>query len=136
MKNSWPQLLPWNKETLYSGKNCSLRLNTITYKQKMFLWNNCSTLGQSFFMSCYFTRVFVHLSVIAAVCYFSVYKWVLLNRAPTSTQLHRPLPSSIYLHPANFNLHPAHFSLHPALCNTPDNIWTKILHLIGQFPEI
>ena len=74
MKNSWPQLLPWNKETLYSGKNCSLRLNTITYKQKMFLWNNCSTLGQSFFMSCYFTRVFVHLSVIAAVCYFSVYK--------------------------------------------------------------
>ena len=40
----------------------------------MFLWNNCSTLGQSFFMSCYFTRVFVHLSVIAAVCYFSVYK--------------------------------------------------------------
>ena len=25
-------------------------------------------------MSCYFTKIFVHLSVISAVCYFSVYK--------------------------------------------------------------
>ena len=34
-------------------------------------------------------------------------KWVLLNRAPTSTQLHPPPPSSIHLHLAHFNLHPA-----------------------------
>ena len=32
---------------------------------------------------------------------------VLLNRAPTSTQLHPPPPSSIRLHPAHFNLHRA-----------------------------
>ena len=120
--------------------------------------------------------------------------WILLNRAPTSTQLHpapststqlisistqlhlpppssfQPPPSSIYLHPAHFNLHPApststqliststqlhlpppssfqpppssiylhpaHFSLHPALCNTLNNIWTKILHVIGQFLQL
>ena len=55
-----------------------------------------------------------------------IYKRVLLNRAPSST----------YLHPAHFNLHPAHFSLHPALCNTLNNIRTKILHAIGQFPQI
>ena len=48
-----------------------------------------------------------------------------LHAAPsTSTQLHPPPPSSIHLHPA-------HFSLHPALCNTLNNIWTKILHVIG-----
>ena len=27
-------------------------------------------------MSCYFTKIFVHLSVIAAVCYFSAYKFI------------------------------------------------------------
>ena len=60
-------------------------------------------------------------------------KWVLLNRAPNSTQLHppppssfQPPPSSIHLHPAHFNLHPAHFSLHPALCNTLNNISNNI----------
>ena len=39
-------------------------------------------------------------------------EWVLLNRAPSSTQLH------------------------PAFCNNLNNIWTKILHVIGQFPQI
>ena len=39
-----------------------------------------------------------------------------------SNQLHMPPPSSIHLH--------------PALCNTLNNIWTKILHVIGQFPQI
>ena len=29
---------------------------------------------QPFLMSCYFTKIFVHLPVTAAVCYFSVYK--------------------------------------------------------------
>ena len=33
----WPELLSWNKETLYSRKNYSLRLNTANYKKKMFL---------------------------------------------------------------------------------------------------
>ena len=61
--------------------------------------------------------------------YLGKNKWVLLNRVPTSTQLHSPPPSSTHLHPA-------YFSLHPALCNTLNNIWTKILHVIGQFPQI
>ena len=54
---------------------------------------------------------------------------ILLNCAPSSIHLHPAPPSSIHLHPA-------HFNLHPALCNTLNNIWTKILHVIGQFPQI
>ena len=48
--------------------------------------------------------------------------WVLLNRAPTSTQ---PISTSTQLHP-----------LHPALSNTLNNIWNKILHVVEQFPQI
>ena len=32
--------------------------------------------SQSFLMSYYFTKIFVYLLVIAAVCYFSVYKLI------------------------------------------------------------
>ena len=42
--------------------------------------------------------------------------WVLINRAPSSTQLHPPPTSSIHLHPA-------HFSLHPALCKNIAHNW-------------
>ena len=51
----------------------------ITYKEKMFLRNNYSTLDHSLFLwifTYYFTKIFVHLSIIAAVCYFSVYKLI------------------------------------------------------------
>ena len=61
---------------------------------------------------------------------------VLLNRAPTSTQLHAPPPSSFQLPPSSIHLQPAHFSLPPALCNTINNLWTKMLYVIGQFPQI
>ena len=33
MRNGWSQLLLWNKETLYPKKNCSLRLNAVTFKE-------------------------------------------------------------------------------------------------------
>ena len=76
----------------------------------------------------------------------SIQYCVLLNRAPTSTQLHLPPPSSTKLHPppsstfqpstSSTHVHPAHFSLYPALCNTLNVIRTKILHIIGQFPQI
>ena len=72
--------------------------------------------------------------------------WVLLNPAPTSTQLHLPPPSYIQLRPpptssfqpppTSIHLHPAHSNLHPALCNSLNNIVTKISHIIGQFPQI
>ena len=61
--------------------------------------------------------------------------WVLLNRAPSSTQLHPSPPSSFEPRLSSTHVHPAHFSLHAALCNTLNNIWTKILHVIGQFPQ-
>ena len=56
-------------------KNCSLRLNAVTCKEKFFFWNNYFR-SQPFLMSCYFTKIFVHLPVIAPVCYFSVYKLI------------------------------------------------------------
>ena len=52
------------------------------------------------------------------------------------TQLHPSLPSSFQPLPSSIHLHSAHFSLHPALCNTLNNIRTKISHAIGQFTQI
>ena len=72
-------LLSWNKETLYFVKTCSLWFVTVTYKEKMFVTNNYSTLDHSLFwwvFYFYITKIFVHLSVIAAVCYFSVNKLI------------------------------------------------------------
>ena len=43
--------------------------------------------------------------------------------------MHSPPPSSIHLHSA-------YFRLHPAPCNSLNVIRTKILHVIGQFPQI
>ena len=40
LRNEWPQLLLWNKETQYPEKNCSLRLNVLTYKEEHFFKNN------------------------------------------------------------------------------------------------
>ena len=57
---------------------------------------------------------------------------VLLNHAHTSIQLYPPPPSLFQPPPSSIQLHPAHFGLHPALCNTLSNIWTKILHVIGE----
>ena len=51
----------------------------ITYKEKMFFKNNYSTLDYSLFLwifTHYFTKIFVHLSIIAAACYFNVYKLI------------------------------------------------------------
>ena len=70
------------------------------------------------------------------VCFKEFWKCVLLNHAPTSTHLHPPPPCSFKPPPSSIQLHPAHFSLHQALCNTLNNIQTKILHIIGQFPQI
>ena len=53
--------------------------------------------------------------------------------------MHPSPPSSIHLHSAprtSIYFHQAHFSIHPALCNTLNIITTKILHVIGQFPQI
>ena len=58
-------------------KNCSLRLNKGTYQEKFFFRELLLYFGlQSFLMCCYFTKIFVHLPVIAAVCYFSVDKLI------------------------------------------------------------
>ena len=45
------------------------------------------------------------------------------------TQLHPTPPSLFKPPPSSIHLHPPHFSLHPALCETLNNIWTKILHV-------
>ena len=49
----------------------------ITYNEKMFLRNNCSTLDHSLFLSLFIVSLrFLYISIIAAVCYFSVYKLI------------------------------------------------------------
>ena len=74
LRNGWPQLLLWNKETLHPEKNCCLWLNAVNFK-KIFFRNNYFG-SQPFLMSCNFTRIFVHLPVIVAVCYFSIHKLI------------------------------------------------------------
>ena len=92
--------------------NQTLQVNFLAYYNNLFLLDKRSLLMKSFpFL----------MTGITKLC--------------TQTQLHPPLPSSIHLHPAHLNLHPTHFSLHPALWNTL-NIWTKILQVIRQFPQI
>ena len=60
-----------------------------------------------------------------------------LHPSPPSSTLFHPPPPSLFQPPHSSNhLHTAHFSLHLAFCNTLNNIWTKILHLIVQFPQI
>ena len=44
-----------------------------------------------------------------------------------------------HLHPApstSTQLISTSTQLHPALSNTLNNTWTKILHVIGQFPQV
>ena len=57
-----------------------LGLNIETNKEKMYL--GTTTFEQPFPLSCYFTKIFEHLSVIATVCYFSVY--ILIGWDPTN----------------------------------------------------
>ena len=64
-------------------KNCSLRLNAVTFKEIFFRSNYFGS--QPFLISCYFTRIFVHLPVIVPVCYFSVHK--LIGRDPANIYL-------------------------------------------------
>ena len=75
------QLILWNNEKMYPEKNAVtiyekniLRLNTVTFKEIFFRNNYFGS--QPFLMGCYFTRIFVHLPVIVAVCYFNVHKLI------------------------------------------------------------
>ena len=61
LKNTLKKLFPAIKHNTLQGKNI--------------FWNNFFG-SHSFF---YFTNIFVHLSVIAAACYFSVYKLIEWN---------------------------------------------------------
>ena len=58
-RNGWSQVLLSNKETLFSKRNCSLQLITITYKEKMFLRNNYSSLSTLIYYSNYSTQSFL-----------------------------------------------------------------------------
>ena len=90
LRNGWQQVLSWNEETLYSENNCSLRLNAVSYKEKMFFQEQLLySRSQIFLISCYFTKIFVHLSVLAAGCYLSVHKLIRCD------------PANIYLFKVN-----------------------------------
>ena len=55
----WPQVLLWNKERLYPEKNCFLRLNAETYKEKHFLWT--TTLGHTLFSGAAISLKFLYI---------------------------------------------------------------------------
>ena len=48
LRNGWPELLSWNKETLHSEKNCSLRLSAVTFQEIFF--SGTTTLNCSLFL--------------------------------------------------------------------------------------
>ena len=51
------------------------KLFPVTKRSNFFFRNNYFE-SQPFLMSCYFTRIFVHLPVNVAVCYFNVHKLI------------------------------------------------------------
>ena len=61
MKKHWKKLLPATKRSNLQGK---------TFFRYSYFGSH------PFLMICYFTKIFVHLPVIAAVCYFSIYKLI------------------------------------------------------------
>ena len=95
------QLLLWNKETLNPEKNCSLRLKAVIFKENFF--RNNYFRSQPFLTSCYFPRIFVHLPVIVAVCYFSVHELV------------GGFPANIYLFKFNCRNTRTRYEIYPKL---------------------
>ena len=79
LKNS-VSIEEWMAETKEIKKHCISEKTvpcdlTVTYKEKILL--EITTLDHSLL---YFTKIFVHESVIAAVCYFSVYKLIVVGK--------------------------------------------------------
>ena len=125
-----------------SHRRCSVRKGILKNFAKFTGKHQC----QSFF----FNKVtgldlqFIKKETLVFSCEFCE-NWVLLNRAPTSIQLHPSTPSSTQLHPpppssfqppsSSIHLHPVHFSVQLALYNTLINIRTKISHVIEQFSQ-
>ena len=65
--------------------------------------------------------------------------WLVCNLQPETDFLmchQRVILNCAIASTSSIHLHPAHFNLQPAPCNTLNNIWTKILHITGQFPQI
>ena len=58
--------------------------------------------------------------------------WVLLNHAPTFTQLHPPPPNSFQPSPSSIQLHPAHLSFHPVLSTLLE---PKYCMYLDNFPK-
>ena len=88
MRHEWPQLLLWDKETQYPEKKLVPATKRSNLQGKTFFRKNYFG-PHSFLMSFYFTKIFVRLPVIAAVCYFNVYKLIRLD------------PANIYLFTVN-----------------------------------
>ena len=63
------------KEIMYSEKKKLFPAIKHSFLRGIFFRNNYFD-SQPFLMSCYFTNILVHLSVIAALCYFCIYKWI------------------------------------------------------------
>ena len=89
-----------------------------------FVFSACSDFDVMFMNFCNICITTIHIvDVRYSVFLFSLITFrVLLNRAPTSTQLHLPPPSSFQPPPSPTHLHSAQLSLHPGHYNTLNNI--------------
>ena len=70
----------WIAATKEEKKHCTLTelfsaIKHSNLQEKHAFRNNCFG-SQPFLLSCYYTKTFVHLSVIVAIFYFSVYKLI------------------------------------------------------------
>ena len=64
LRNGWPQLLLWNKETLHPEKSCSLRLKAVTFKEIFYellfhldIWTSASKCSSMLFQRSKIDRV-------------------------------------------------------------------------------
>ena len=99
------------RKKLCTLKKTSLRLITVTYKETYSFRNKQSTLDHSLLLwVCLydFTKIFVRLSVIAAVCYFSVYK--LIGWDSKSSVVHKLIIKRVESRPGVFVVNLEHIS--------------------------
>ena len=76
LSNKWPQLLLWNKSTFeFEKKKLFPAIKHSNLQKKMFFQERLLWIA-AFSYELWFTKIFVHLSEIAAECYFSVYRLI------------------------------------------------------------
>ena len=99
-----------------SKSSTCVALISFVYTSVVFLSHSCCT----------------RVTPVSHVSGTRVVKWILLNCAPTSIQVHPPPASSFQPPPSSIYLHPAYFSLQPTLSTL---LQPKYCMQFGNFPK-